>query len=89
MIKETVTIINELGLHARASAKLVKVTSRHSCRIYFCIESKCVDAKSIMGLMMLAATKGTELELVVDGEDEAIAAQEILDLINNKFGEED
>ncbi len=87
MIKTTVTISNKLGLHARASAKLTKLASSFPCEVHLSRNDRRVNAKSIMGVMMLAAGLGSQVELECDGqrEDEAIAA--ITALINDKFGE--
>jgi phosphocarrier protein len=89
MISTTITIINKLGLHARAAAKLVSVTSRFSsqCRIRTINGERLVDAKSIMAVMMLAAGKGTELELQFEGKDEQAAHDAVVALINDRFGE--
>ena len=87
MINQKVTIINKLGLHARAAAKLVAVTSRYGCSSEIGNQNKMVDAKSIMSVMLLAASKGTELAIRVDGENEQQALQDILDLVNNFFDE--
>ncbi|MFN7096835.1 MAG: HPr family phosphocarrier protein [Gammaproteobacteria bacterium] len=86
---ETVTIINKLGLHARASAKLVNTAARFSSHIDIKRGAKTVNGKSIMGVMMLAASKGTELELHIEGEDEKDAMQALRDLIANRFGEDE
>ncbi|MBY0545532.1 MAG: HPr family phosphocarrier protein [Gammaproteobacteria bacterium] len=86
---ETIEIINKLGLHARASAKLVNIASRFGSHIDIKHGTKIVNAKSIMGVMMLAASKGTKLELQVTGEDEVPAMQALIELINNRFGEEE
>lgn len=87
MIKQTITIINKLGLHARAAAKLVHLASRFESESKLIRGNKIVNGKSIMGVMMLAASKGAEIELVVEGADEAEAMQALVDLINNRFGE--
>ncbi len=87
MIKKTLTIINELGLHARASAKLVKLASKFLSKIQICKNDKCVNGKSIMGIMLLAANKGTELTFIVEGEDELEAMQQIETFILNRFNE--
>ncbi|MEZ5491346.1 MAG: HPr family phosphocarrier protein [Gammaproteobacteria bacterium] len=86
MIKQTVEITNKAGLHARAASKLVALTSGFSSKIQIGSE-KMVDGKSILSLMMLAAIKGTTLQVIADGEDEEQAMTAILDLINDKFGE--
>jgi phosphocarrier protein HPr len=87
MIKRTVTISNKLGLHARASAKLTKVAGGFSSEIHMSRNGRRVNAKSIMGVMMLAAGLGTEIEIEVEGADEAPAMDALLALINDKFGE--
>ena len=87
MPKAEVEIINKLGLHARASAKLTQVASSYRCEVWLTRNGRRVNAKSIMGVMMLAAGVGTEVELEVDGEDEEAALQAITRLIEDKFGE--
>lgn len=87
MIRTKVTIINKLGLHARASAKFVSTTSRFQSSIDVTKDSKTINGKSIMGVMMLAANKGSELTLEIEGPDEQEMEQAILNLINNRFGE--
>ena len=82
-------IINKLGLHARAASKLVSVTSKFSSAIYITKGEKTVDAKSIMSVMMLAATKGTNLQIETKGEDQDQAIEAVALLINNKFDEEE
>lgn len=88
MIQQKIIIPNNLGLHARAAAKLVALAGRFLSSIEIIKDEKTVNAKSIMGVMMLAATKGTEIELLIDGEDEKEAMESILALINDRFGEE-
>ncbi len=87
MISTPITIINKLGLHARAAAKLVSVATRYPCEIRINANGRSVDAKSIMSVMMLAAGKGTEIELHFDGAQEADAATAVTALINNRFDE--
>lgn len=87
MIKTTVVIINKLGLHARASAKFVSLAARYQSSIIINKAKQTVDGKSIMGVMMLAASQGTELTLTIDGPDEAEMEKALVDLINNFFGE--
>ncbi|MDB9972614.1 HPr family phosphocarrier protein [Candidatus Njordibacter sp. Uisw_002] len=87
MINQKITIINKLGLHARAAAKLVGVTGRYGCSIEIGTEGKMVDAKSIMSVMLLAASKGTILDLKVSGDDAQQAVDDILHLVNNFFDE--
>jgi phosphocarrier protein len=87
MIETRITIINKLGLHARAAAKLVSTATAYGCEIKAGKEDKWVDAKSIMSVMMLAASKGTELELSCNGADEDRAMEALTTLINNRFDE--
>ncbi len=87
MIKTTVTISNKLGLHARASAKLTKLASAYPCNVHMSRNDRRVNAKSIMGVMMLAAGLGTQVELECDGDRESDACQAITALIDDKFGE--
>ena len=89
MIERKITIINRLGLHARAAAKLVDCATRFSSRIDLLKRDHGVDAKSIMSVMMLAAGQGTELTLRISGEDEQAALEALVGLINNRFGEPD
>ena len=87
MIKTTLTISNKLGLHVRAAAKLTKLAGSFKCEVFLSRGSRRVNAKSIMGVMMLAAGLGTTVELETDGVDEQQATQAITDLIHDKFGE--
>jgi phosphocarrier protein HPr len=87
MIKQTVTISNKLGLHARASAKLTKLAGGFVCDIHMSRNGRRVNAKSIMGVMMLAAGIGTEVEIETEGVDEQAALSAIVALIDDKFGE--
>lgn len=87
MQKLTLTISNRLGLHARASAKLTKLAGGFSADIHLSRNGRRVNAKSIMGVMMLAAGMGSEVELEADGPDEAEAVTALAALINDKFGE--
>jgi phosphocarrier protein len=87
MLKKEIEIINKLGLHARASAKLTQTASRFASEVWIARASRRVNAKSIMGVMMLAASKGTTVELETNGADEAEAMSAMEALINDKFGE--
>ncbi len=87
MEKRKVTISNKLGLHARAAAKLVTVASGFASEVELARDNQKINAKSIMGVMMLAAAKGTKLVLTTSGEDETEAANELVSLIEMKFGE--
>jgi phosphotransferase system HPr (HPr) family protein len=89
MIKKEITIINKLGLHARAAAKFVKVASNYQCEINVHAAHKEVSGKSIMGIMMLAAGKGTTIEIKTVGPDEEAAMTALEDLINDRFGEDE
>ncbi len=87
MISTRITISNRLGLHARASAKLTKLAGAYPCEIFISRGSRRVNAKSIMGVMMLAAGMGTEIELETAGEREQEAMDALLALVSDKFGE--
>jgi phosphocarrier protein HPr len=87
MIRSAVTISNKLGLHARASAKLTKLAGGFKSEIHLSRNGRRVNAKSIMGVMMLAAGLGSEVEIEVDGPDEAQAQAALHALIDDKFGE--
>jgi phosphocarrier protein len=87
MVRRTVTIINKLGLHARAAAKLVATASEYESTLHITRNGKQVDAKSIMPVMMLAASKGMEVELIAEGDDEAEAIHALAALIEDYFGE--
>ena len=80
-------IVNKLGLHARASAKLTQMASSFPCEVWLERNGRRVNAKSIMGVMMLAAGIGTEIELETDGEQEAQSMDALIALIDGKFGE--
>ncbi len=87
MLKTTATISNKLGLHARASAKLTKLAGQFACEVWMSRGGRRINAKSIMGVMMLAAGMGTQVEIETDGPDEQAAMQALLALIDDKFGE--
>ena len=87
MIKSTIAISNKLGLHARASAKLTKLAGSFASEVHLSRNGRRVNAKSIMGVMMLAAGMGTEVEIEVDGPDEAAAMEALRALIDGRFGE--
>ncbi len=87
MVSTTITIINKLGLHARAAAKFVTLALQFEADIEIRRGERCVNGKSIMGVMLLAASKGTELEVIARGDDAESAMQALLELINHKFGE--
>ncbi|GAB4406296.1 MAG: HPr family phosphocarrier protein [Rhodoferax sp.] len=87
MIQTPITIRNKLGLHARASAKLTKLAGSFPCEVWIARDGRRVNAKSIMGVMMLAAGCGTEVILETQGEQEAAAMAALIALIEDKFGE--
>lgn len=86
--KETkVTIINKLGLHARASAVLVRLASQFKSEILLCANQQEANAKSILGVMALAAGPGSDLSIIAEGEDAELAIDELVTLIKDRFGE--
>jgi phosphocarrier protein len=87
MIRTTTSINNKLGLHARASAKLTKVAASYPCEVWMSRADRRVNAKSIMGVMMLAAGMGSEVTIETDGEREQEAMDALLALIADRFGE--
>lgn len=87
MLQQDVEIINKLGLHARASAKLSQTANQFQSEVHLGRNGNKVNAKSIMGVMMLAAAKGTTIAIETHGPDEAEAMHAVLTLINDKFGE--
>jgi len=87
MLEREIEIINKLGLHARAAAKFVTLASSFSSNIQLSRNGRSVNGKSIMGVMMLAASKGTTLTISADGTDEQEALDKITELVNNRFGE--
>jgi phosphocarrier protein len=89
MIKSSITISNKLGLHARASAKLTKMAGGFKCELHLSRNNRRVNAKSIMGVMMLAAGMGSEVEIEADGIDEIEAMAALRALIDGRFGEAD
>jgi phosphocarrier protein HPr len=87
VIKKSVTISNKLGLHARASAKLTKLAGSFPCEVWLSRGDRRINAKSIMGVMMLAAGLGSTVELETNGQQEEEAMDAIVQLMNDKFGE--
>ena len=87
MLEREITVVNRLGLHARASAKLTKLAGSYPCEVWLSRGERRVNAKSIMGVMMLAAGVGTEITIETNGEREEEAMEALLVLINDKFGE--
>jgi len=90
MIRQSVLVENRLGLHARAAAKLVRLASRFSSEVHLSREdaNQQIDSKSILGILMLAASQGTRLIISIEGKDEAEAGEAIRRLFETKFGEE-
>ncbi len=89
MVEKRVTVKNKLGLHARAAVKLVNLANRFSSNVRIIKDTMEIDGKSILGILTLAATQGTQLLLRVSGEDEAEAIKALVSLINRKFEEEE
>jgi len=89
MVSAEISIINKLGLHARAAAKFVTLASSFESEINVKRGSRCVNGKSIMGVMMLAAAQGTQIEVTAEGEDEALAIEQLQQLVAQRFGEEE
>ncbi len=89
MPEREVEIINRLGLHARASAKLTQTAGRFACEVWLSRNGRRVNGKSIMGVMMLAAARGTQIRLETRGPDEDAAMAALVELIEDKFGEEE
>jgi phosphocarrier protein len=87
MQQREVEIVNKLGLHARASAKLTQLAAKYQCDVYMSRATRRVNAKSIMGVMMLAAGKGARVVLETDGPDEVEALEALVGLIDDYFGE--
>jgi phosphocarrier protein HPr len=90
MIRQSVLVSNKLGLHARAAAKLVRLASRFSSEIHLSREdaNQQIDSKSILGILMLAAARGTRLVISIEGQDEVEAGKAIFQLFESKFEEE-
>ncbi|MEW5806261.1 MAG: HPr family phosphocarrier protein [Acidobacteriota bacterium] len=89
MIDRKIVIINKLGMHARAAAKFVHLASRFKARINIVKDGQRVDGKSILGILMLAAAQGSNIRLIVEGNDEREAFKQLEMLIKDKFGEEE
>lgn len=89
MISKEITIINKLGLHARAAARFVSLASSFNSEIHVAKDGKTVNGKSIMGVMMLAASQNTKIKVSAEGEDETLALEKIQNLIADRFGEDE
>ena len=88
-IENRITVVNKLGLHARASAELVKLAGQYTSSVQLSLGTQSVDGKNIMGLMMLAAACGSEITLTIEGEDAERAAAKISELFYSRFGEKE
>ena len=88
MIRREVTITNRLGLHARAAARFVQTANRYRSKITLARDSRSMDGKSILGILLLAAAQGSVLVVTADGEDEHAAVAALADLVHGRFGEE-
>jgi len=89
VVQKEVIIVNKLGLHARAAAKLVTLASSFSCNIDISRDGQTVNGKSIMGVMMLAASRGTSIVITTSGHDEDEAASSLEELVQDRFGEKE
>ena len=89
MISHPLTIINKLGLHARAATRLVNLAAAFECELWISNGEKTINGKSIMGVLTLAASKGTKLTIEAEGKDENEAIEDITELIISRFGEEE
>ena len=87
MLRKKITIINKLGIHARAAMKLVTIAGKYQSKILLHFKNREINAKSIMNLMVIGATKGSELHITTEGLDENEAMDAVCELISNKFGE--
>jgi len=88
MVRRELEIRNQLGLHARAAAKFVRCAGRFGCKVSIVRGDMTVDGKSIMGVLLLAAPRGSTIEVIAEGEDEDMALAAIAELVGDKFGEE-
>lgn len=88
MVEREVEIVNRLGLHARAAAKLVQVATAFQSKVALHKDDESVDAKSILGILLLAAGQGSRLSVVCEGADEALALEAVVQLIADRFGED-
>jgi phosphocarrier protein HPr len=86
--KRDVTVVNQLGLHARAAARFVHLASRYHCQVRVGRDTKVMDGKSIMGILLLAAARGTTITISADGADERDAVEALAQLVASGFGED-
>jgi phosphocarrier protein HPr len=89
MLEKSITIKNKLGLHARAAVKFVNLANRFGAEVKIVKEGNTIDGKSILGILTLAATQGSEISLIASGKDEEAAIKALTDLINNRFDEKE
>ncbi len=87
MTSQSVLVVNQLGMHARAAAKFVHLATRYEARVRVARDSREMDGKSIMGILLLAAARGTQLTITTDGSDEAEALEALCALVTDGFGE--
>lgn len=87
MLKNKIALTNKLGLHARAAAKFVDTAKRYTSTVTVSCNNKEANGKSIMDMMMLAATQGSKMEVMIEGEDETEALEALVELVKNRFGE--
>ena len=88
MTSQTVTVVNQLGMHARAAAKFVHVATRYQARVRVARDTREMDGKSIMGILLLAAARGSTITISADGADEAAAVDALIALVQSGFGED-
>ena len=88
MTTRTVTVVNQLGMHARAAAKFVHLATRFEARVRVARDGREMDGKSIMGILLLAAARGTTIRITADGADEADAVAALIELVESGFGED-
>jgi phosphocarrier protein len=88
VISQSVTVVNQLGMHARAAAKFVHVATRYEARVRVAREAREMDGKSIMGILLLAAARGTRITISADGADETAAVEALVALVESGFGED-
>jgi phosphocarrier protein HPr len=88
MTSQTVTVVNQLGMHARAAAKFVHLATRYQSHVRVARDSREMDGKSIMGILLLAAARGTAITISADGHDEAEAIEALVALVQSGFGED-
>jgi phosphocarrier protein HPr len=88
MVSCQVTVVNRLGMHARAAAKFVHLATKYECRVRVARDAREMDGKSIMGILLLAAARGTTIRISADGADEVVAVEALAGLVESGFGED-